>query len=263
MKHSILHSPTMTLVLTFGFILVICSAYAEDSFILPLPNEKQVEHQKSLIKQNKNTSKRQTTGNNPLTFIPLPKTIQNNQHVKTKNQSKRKNVANPILPLNIPHGSKNKKKASPTKLKNDNLTIPDQVVITPDKSSDVLIEPNVDTGQNDKASQPPLQEVESSASNLPKFSKDTSSAIFMVMKTWQCQDYNGNTLLQHATDVYGEEADDPFKIEGLTEDIPLTVNVDEEDITLDELLDIVAKQSGRDWGVDMDNKTIYFYPPKQ
>ena len=30
--------------------------------------------------------------------------------------------------------------------------------------------------------------------------------------------------------------------------------------TLDELLDILAMKSGRDWGVDIPSKVIFFYP---
>ena len=96
---------------------------------------------------------------------------------------------------------------------------------------------------------------------MPVFPKDTSSAIFMVMKTWQCDNYDGSTLLAHAVEVYGKESDDVFQIQGLSDpDGTFQISIEEEDITLDELLDILAMKSGRDWGVDIPSKTIYFYP---
>ena len=99
------------------------------------------------------------------------------------------------------------------------------------------------------------------AGSVTVFPKDTSSAIFMVMKSWQCEDYDASTLLSHAVGVYAQEAEDQFQIEGLPEEADsYTVSIEEEDITLDELLDIIAQKAGRDWGVDMSTKTIHFYP---
>jgi hypothetical protein len=83
----------------------------------------------------------------------------------------------------------------------------------------------------------------------------------MVMKTWQASGYDGNTLLAHAVNVYSEEAGEQFQIKGLTEANSFKLDLDEEDITLDELLDLIALKTGRDWGVDIPSKTIYFYPP--
>ncbi len=94
------------------------------------------------------------------------------------------------------------------------------------------------------------------------YPKDTGSAIFMVMKSWKCDDYDAATLLEHAVGVYAQEADDPFEIKGLPVDAyAFEVTIEEEDITLDELLDLVAQQAGREWGVDINNHSIYFYPP--
>jgi hypothetical protein len=99
---------------------------------------------------------------------------------------------------------------------------------------------------------------------LPIFPKDTSSAIFMVMKTWECENYDGKTLLSHSINVYGQEAEDPFTIQGLDQLPSFAVTLKEDDITLDELLDIVAQKSNTDWGVDIQQKIIYFYPaPRQ
>lgn len=103
--------------------------------------------------------------------------------------------------------------------------------------------------------------VTENSGELTVFPKDTGSAIFMVMKSWKCDDYDAGTLLEHAVGVYAGEADDPFQIKGIpSEAQAYDVTIEEEDITLDELLDIVAQKAGRDWGVDMNSRTIYFYP---
>lgn len=131
---------------------------------------------------------------------------------------------------------------------------PDEVTISSGEGIEDMLPP----------APPPEVPVSGDGSNgqtLPVFPKDTSSAIFMVMKTWQAEDYDGATLLKHAIEVYGKEADDGFQVQGLTEgEEGFKINVEEEDITLDELLDIIATKSGRDWGVDIPNRTIYFYP---
>lgn len=98
------------------------------------------------------------------------------------------------------------------------------------------------------------------ANPLPAFPKDTSSAVFMLMKTWECQDYDGKTLLDHAIGVYGKEAEDKFEVKGLDTLPKFNVTLKEDDVTLDELLDIMANKSGFDWGVDIPGKTIYLYP---
>lgn len=95
------------------------------------------------------------------------------------------------------------------------------------------------------------------------YPKDTSSAIFMVMKTWECQEYDGPTLVEHALTVYGQEAEDTFTVLGLRELPPFRLNLNEEDVTLDELLDVVAQQASCDWGVDIPQKTVHFYLGKQ
>ncbi|MBF0545370.1 MAG: hypothetical protein HQM08_13100 [Candidatus Riflebacteria bacterium] len=97
---------------------------------------------------------------------------------------------------------------------------------------------------------------------LPVFPKDTSSAIFMVMKSWECKDYDGHTFLNHSIGVYGQEVEDRYELKGLTEIKPFKLTLKEDDVTLDELLDSISSKTGLDWGVDIPNKAIYFYPGK-
>ncbi|HOY69087.1 MAG TPA: hypothetical protein PLP29_19590, partial [Candidatus Ozemobacteraceae bacterium] len=98
---------------------------------------------------------------------------------------------------------------------------------------------------------------------LPLFPKDTSSALFMVMKTWECEDYDGRTLLEHAVGVYAKESEDPFTVQGLDALPAFKLTLKESDITLDELLDVVSQKANIDWGVDIAQKVIYLYPAKQ
>ena len=102
---------------------------------------------------------------------------------------------------------------------------------------------------------------DSSGEKITVFPKDSGSAIFMVMKSWQCEDYDASSLITQALDVYGKDAAETYQIKGL-ENIQkgLTVSVEEEDITFDELLDILGSKTGNDWGCDIANKTIYIYP---
>lgn len=97
---------------------------------------------------------------------------------------------------------------------------------------------------------------------LPVFPKDTSSAVFMVMKTWECTDYDGATLINHSVGVYGKESEDHFEVKGLDRLKPFKLTLKEDDVTLDELLDAIAAKTGLDWGVDISQKTIYLYPKK-
>ena len=100
-----------------------------------------------------------------------------------------------------------------------------------------------------------------SGENITIYPKDSGSAIFMVMKSWQCQDYDAASLINQALEVYGKESADTFQINGI-ENIAkeVKVTVEEEDITFDELLDILGSKTGNDWGCDIVNKTIYIYP---
>lgn len=100
-----------------------------------------------------------------------------------------------------------------------------------------------------------------SGESINVYPKDTGSAVFMVMKSWQCDNYDSVSLINQALEVYAKEAGEEYQIKGL-ENIAkdLKVTVEEEDITFDELLDIIASKSGNDWGCDVANKTIYVYP---
>ncbi|MEW6713204.1 MAG: hypothetical protein AB1403_25510, partial [Candidatus Riflebacteria bacterium] len=131
-------------------------------------------------------------------------------------------------------------------------SIPDEVEVQADSLTPPVNLPDQPATDSTGTAQP--------ADALPIFPKDTSSAVFMVMKTWQCQNYDGNTLLKHAVEVYSQEAGESFNIEGLNAEQPFMLDLDEEDITLDELLDLIALKTGRDWGADITSRTIYFYP---
>ncbi len=146
-------------------------------------------------------------------------------------------------------------KPEPTEIPAGNFpTPPDEVTISSGEQIGDLLPPP-------PPPEVPVSDESGAGGTLPVFPKDTSSAIFMVMKTWQAQDYDGATLLKHAVETYGKEADDVFQIQGPTEgEEGFKINVEEEDITLDELLDIIAMKSGRDWGVDIPSRIIYFYP---
>ena len=101
----------------------------------------------------------------------------------------------------------------------------------------------------------------SSGENITIYPKDSGSAIFMVMKSWKCDDYDASSLINQALEVYGKDAAEPYQINGLDNIAKgVNVSVEEEDITLDELLDIIGSKTGNDWGCDITNKTIYIYP---
>lgn len=102
---------------------------------------------------------------------------------------------------------------------------------------------------------------DASGENIKVYPKDTGAAVFMVMKSWNCEDYDIVSLINQALEVYNKDAGEEFQIKGL-ENITagLQVSVEEEDITFDELLDIMASKSGNDWGCDIQNRTIYVYP---
>ena len=102
---------------------------------------------------------------------------------------------------------------------------------------------------------------DSSGEKITIYPKDSGSAIFMVMKSWQCEDYDASSLITQALEVYGKDSAETYQINGI-ENIAkgVIVSVEEEDITLDELLDILASKTGNDWGCDITNKTIYIYP---
>jgi len=221
-------------------------SYGSDGLILPMPGKKDIEKASATMKiPEKKPEAKKSDGSGAI--IPLPKQIrplpQTPKAVETATPTPVQDK--PLLPIAAPP-------PPPEPVLMDDIPVPpDEVVISPNDSMNDLIPP------------PPPPEVpsdNSSSGTLPVFPKDTSSAIFMVMKSWQCDNYDGNTLLSHAVEVYSKEADDIFKIQGLNPDEEFLITVEEEDITLDELLDILAMKSGRDWGVDIPSKVIYFYP---
>lgn len=129
---------------------------------------------------------------------------------------------------------------------------PPLVIAAPEGDAEIVISGQAPAIDN----QPPS----GAKTGLPVFPKDTSSAIFMVMKTWECDNYDGRTLLEHAIGVYAKESEDAFSVKGMDALAPFKVTLKESDITLDELLDVVSQKAGIDWGVDIEQKTIYLYP---
>ena len=220
--------------------------FASGGLILPMPGQKQMDKASATIKIPEKKPETKKAGNTGA-IIPLPGQIKR-VPVKKAPEPVAQPVTpkdNPVLPISLPP----KPELQPS-LADDVPVPPDEVVISPNDSLNDLLPP----------APPPEAPGAGGSGSLPVFPKDTSSAIFMVMKSWQCDSYDGNTLLAHALEVYSKEADDAFKIEGLNASEEFLITVEEEDITLDELLDILAMKSGRDWGVDIPSKVIYFYP---
>ena len=181
--------------------------------------------------------------NDPQSLIQLPANVADNEPNDDFDSIKIQNEENGLQP-----------RTDYQNLEQGDIPAPSKVAEQGNQSSET-VEPPIITTET-----PQVVDTDDSGS-ITVFPKDTSSAIFMVMKSWQCEDYDASTLLEHAVGIYSQEAEDPFKIEGLpSEADSYTVSIEEEDITLDELLDIIAQKAGRDWGVDMNNKIIYFYP---
>ncbi|GAB4283977.1 MAG: hypothetical protein Kow0029_30330 [Candidatus Rifleibacteriota bacterium] len=258
MEHRIMSfSPKPLAILIAAFFIASTNvAFSDDSgLIIPMPGQKQLKKEKNLQKHKTTNNQEDTNNKNTReTLIPLPPKI---DHSKTNNS---KPIAEPkkekdepvkedvplirIVPLDEPEKK--------TEINNANFpTIPDEVVVSPEP---LTPREELPAGSSD------LVESGPEPAEYPIYPKDTSSAVFMVMKTWQCTDYDGNTLLRHAVQVYSQEADEQFQIKGLTDETNFKIDLDEEDITLDELLDLIALKTGRDWGVDIPSKTIYFYP---
>ena len=170
----------------------------------------------------------------------------------------------PLITIPIPTANKDNtaKAVSTNKDSNDDMSsffndkdfpvLPNEVSATAESSLDALL---------DSTTQAEAKVSSTDGSTVSVFPKDTGSAIFMVMKSWKCDDYDCVQLLEQALEVYAKEAGDEFKISGY-ENLPkgLTIDIDEEDITIDEMLDIISAKSGRDWGADVASKVIYIYP---
>lgn len=219
---------------------------ASEGLILPMPGQKQMDKASATVKIPEKKPEQKKTGNTGA-IIPLPTQIKRVPVKMDPDPAAQPQAPKdkPLLPISLPP------KPEPQPVLADDVPVPpDEVVISPNDSLNDLL----------PAAPPPEAPGADGQGSLPVFPKDTSSAIFMVMKSWQCENYDGNALLSHAIEVYSKEADDSFKIEGLNAAEEFLITVEEEDITLDELLDILAMKSGRDWGVDIPSKVIYFYP---
>lgn len=157
-----------------------------------------------------------------------------------------------LIPLPQEEQEADKSTASPSITPSDGSDQSPIEIPTPAGNAEIVV-----SGQ---APAPAEQPGSAAKSDLPVFPKDTSSAIFMVMKTWECDDYDGRTLLEHSIGVYAKESEDAFSIRGLDVLPPFKVTLKESDITLDELLDVVSQKAKIDWGVDIDQKVIFLYP---
>jgi hypothetical protein len=241
-----------------GFSLTILTACLpspaisqEGGLIIPMPGTKQIDKAKEELKkknnpESQNSGTSQSSKNNSGTLIPLPNKIKRPPKQAPKPE---KNNNEPDETPNVLIKIPERPEPGENNTSQDFPQIPDEVIVEPDS-----LTPPVDL-PSDKTST-----VDSATEEYPLFPKDTSSAVFMVMKTWQCEDYDGNTLLSHAVEVYSQEAGESFQIKGLDPQQAFLLNLDEEDITLDELLDFIALKTGRDWGADVPGRTIYFYP---
>lgn len=240
----------LSIVTIIGLMAFTSTAPSVNGQIIPLPGQKQIDKASATPKLEPQLQNKKNPKKGSGALIPLPVKIKPadpviKEEAKTDENSNEK----PLIKITPP-------KPVEAPVPDGDFPIPpDEVTISSgDSLGDLLPNPP-----------PPEVSVASGtegSGTMPIFPKDTSSAIFMVMKTWQCDNYDGNTLLTHALEVYGKEADDVFQIQGLSPEggTDFMVTVEEEDITLDELLDILATKSGRDWGVDIPSRTIYFYP---
>lgn len=236
MKSSICPLPLPSLLLfLFGLLLLSPAvSFAQDELLIPLPGT---------IPKGEDPVKKPSE-----VLIPLPGSI-------PKNEKPAKPEKAGIIPL-------------PAAPKTENTTL----IITPSEGAtgEIVIEPSapppmptVPPPPDPGAPKPgPVASGTSGPikNPLPAYPKDTSSAMFMLMKTWECDAYDGHVLLEHSVKTYGEDSGDPFIIKGI-EGLPaFQVSLREDDITLDELLDILANKHQFDWGVDIPGKVVYVYP---
>lgn len=260
------------------------SAGKPNQAILPLPTTI-----KDVPEKPKNTTKPESsTQSEPQTLIAIPQDIpQSGQkseefasddypegfdngieiisaadRAKSNSQSGQQNVAEPPqpvpssgMPMLVDNDAANKKSDGLDDFGDSDFSVaPDEVTANTDSGVEDLLPPTPEEAKTTVAQT-------SNGDSLTVYPKDTGSAIFMVMKSWKCEDYDAASLLSQAAQVYGEESSDAFLIKDLDANPePCSVTVEEEDITLDELLDIISAKSGRDWGADIPNKVIYIYP---
>lgn len=234
--------------------------------ILPMPdltNKRETNQSPSTNKSQNNKKQTISNDSNGETLISLPTP----EKTETKSQEKpKKKPEKKEKPKKAPKNNTNK---VPLSIDDDDSGFFSNEVDLPDwddeisDSSETLESPDKLDELLSSASKPetPVTQDTSTGETIKVYPKDTGAAIFMVMKSWNCQDYDAVSLINQAHEVYGKEAGEEYKIQGL-ENITkgLNVTVEEEDITYDELLDIIAAKSGNDWGCDIPNKTIYVYP---
>ena len=274
--------------------IVSNQTFAQEGLILPMPGQT-INNQNNQNKQN-NQPANNTTRPTPNKNNTQPQ--KNTQHTTPKTNS---NPSGSILPMPSMTGKDNNINQPPQrnnrKTKEENLSdsfdtdnkpllsLPSETTKTQpptppedvaqkddlnflDNDDDFQDSPN-DTLENGNSSDnliPPsnnetIASQDGSDDKIKVFPKDTGSAIFMVMKSWNCEDYEVVSLINQALDVYGKDAGEKFQIKGfenLTSGVK--ASVEEEDITFDELLDIIASQTGNDWGCDIPSKTIHIYP---
>ena len=244
--------------------------------ILPMPsmNNKGKAEGKTEISKPSNTNVPKPKNNNnsqnePLIALPVSQQQTQTQTQKAqtqKTQTPKIQTPKPLPPETVVAVPSNKNKPiiePPKPTNNDDSDFfnndsefpdfPDEIGESPEESivENILPSAESDTTVTESAT----------GEKIVVFPKDTGAAIFMVMKSWQCEDYDSVSLINQALEVYGKDAGEEYKVQGL-ENIAkgINVSVEEEDITFDELLDIIASKTGNDWGCDIANKTVIIYP---
>lgn len=229
-------------------LLVSTSSYAQSPIImLPGQRDKKAEQQKPQEKPTVSERQRQTT--------PTAKPPARQQHRPQTHRHDTKTGSEVLLPLPSSIGKSGQSKAETRPQRQKTPTedqfprVPDEILIHSQDALDELL-----------PSHSPQEQQSADEQAYPIFPKDTAAPIFMIMKTWDATNFSAKELLYHAVEMYGHDAAEKYYIAGVEDEEDFNVTLFEEDITLDELLDILSSKSGRDWGVDIQNRTIYFYP---
>ncbi|MBQ2594385.1 MAG: hypothetical protein II567_14035 [Candidatus Riflebacteria bacterium] len=232
--------------------------------IIPLPQMNKNSHQENKPKQEKPVTVQPPKQEKPVDVHNEPLIVIPPMDNKPKNK--------PVAPVPPPQPEVREVSETPKPTENNSTMTSDEAFLS-DFSNDIDDFPSPDgqitsspNGNNVENILPPAEAdttvaQDSSGEKITIYPKDSGSAIFMVMKSWQCNDYDAASLINQALEVYGKDSAEPYQINGL-ENIAkgTTVSVEEEDITFDELLDILGSKTGNDWGCDIANKTIYIYP---
>jgi hypothetical protein len=232
--------------------------------IIPLPQMNKNSNQDNKPKQEKPVTVQPPKQEKPVDVHNEPLIVIPPMDNKPKNK--------PVAPVPPPQPEISEVSETPKPTDNNSTMTSDEAFLS-DFSNDIDDFPSPDgqitsspNGNNVENILPPAEAdttvaQDSSGEKITIYPKDSGSAIFMVMKSWQCNDYDAASLINQALEVYGKDSAEPYQINGL-ENIAkgTTVSVEEEDITFDELLDILGSKTGNDWGCDITNKTIYIYP---